>query len=116
MTTSVISLKGRIREFGASLERAPEGVIYIGRINVRGRANGGWNLKASPFANRHSVKKFGLAGSLARFRQDLRDHPELVEQLRALAGSTFACWCGDGAGPDECHAGVCAFVADGGAP
>lgn len=31
MTTTVINLKGRIRDFGPRLEFAPSDVVYIGR-------------------------------------------------------------------------------------
>lgn len=114
--TRVISLKGRIKEYGPSLEHAPAGLLYVGRINKRGKNRGGWNLDQSPFANLYSVKKHGLAGALARFVRDVIDRPELVEAIRGHAGGIFGCWCGDDAGITECHAAIWAFVADGGDP
>lgn len=115
-TTRVISLKGRIGEYGPRLQHAPAGLLYVGRINKRGKNRGGWDLDQSRFANPFSVKQYGLAGSLREYRQHLRDVPALVEEIRKHAGGIFACWCGDDAGPDECHAGLLAFVADGGEP
>jgi len=114
--TRVISLKGRLHEFGPSLEHAPADLLYVGRINKRGKNRGGWNLEQSRFANPFSVKQYGVAGSLREYRQFLRDVPDLVAEIRKHAGGIFACWCGNDAGPDECHAGLLAFVADGGEP
>lgn len=114
--TRVVTLKGRIGEYGPRLEHAPADLLYCGRINRRGKNRGGWNLGGSPFANRHSVKKHGLAGSLARFVQDVIDHPELVEEIREHAGGILGCWCGDDPGIDQCHAAILAWVSDGGDP
>jgi hypothetical protein len=114
--TRVVSLKGQLHEYGPELERAPKGLLYVGRVNKRGKNHGSWNLEQSPFANRYSVKKHRLAGSLALFVQDVIDRPELVEAIRGHAGGIFACWCGDDPGLNECHAAIWAFVADGGDP
>ena len=114
--TRVITLKGRLHEFGPRLQHAPAGLLYVGRACCRGRNNGSWDLQQSKFANRHSVKKQGIAGALARFVQDVIDHPELVEEIREHTGGIFGCWCGNDAGITECHAAIWAFVADGGDP
>lgn len=114
--TRVISLKGRIAEFGPKLEHAPAGLLYVGRVSKRGKNNGGWNLEQSEFANLHSVKQYGLAESLARFVQDVIDRPGLVEAIREHRGGIFACWCGDDPGVNACHAAILAYVADCGDP
>lgn len=85
--------------------RVPEGAVYVGRAAP--------GLKASPFRNRHPVGKpcrecggavHTLEESLACFRRDLLNDPDLLEQARQeLAGRDLACWCSLSRG---CHVDV----------
>ncbi|MEU6714839.1 DUF4326 domain-containing protein [Nonomuraea sp. NPDC046802] len=96
--------------------RVPRGAVYVGRAAP--------GLKASPYANPHSLSKKGCGTCGGRvhdrpemmefYRVHLREHPELVERCRGeLAGRDLACWCR----PDqECHADVLLAVAAGRAP
>ena len=75
--------------------------VYVGRGNPRK------GLRGSPFANPFRLGPDGSrAEVLGKYRQHLRDHPELVEQIRSeLAGAeALACWCW----PLACHASVIA--------
>jgi hypothetical protein len=108
MATATACIKGRLAEVGPSLERAPEGWVYVGRACYQG----GWRLAKSAFANPYPVNRYGLAGSLAAFREFLRARPELVARIRAeLAGKTLCCWCAD---ESCCHRSILREVADGG--
>lgn len=99
----VVSIKGRIREYGPRLERAPH-IIYAGRRMTMG----GWNLPASPYRNPYTVKASGSAErAVELFAAYLVLHPEVVEQAAAeLAergpGACFGCWCDVEAGA-PCH-------------
>lgn len=79
----------------AHVNSAPEGSVYIGRANPRRQ------LAASPFANPYRIGKDGDRGEvLAKFRDHLNGHPELVQRAAAeLDGKTVACWCH----PERCH-------------
>lgn len=99
--TTVVCLKGRIREFGPSLELAPH-ITYIGRTLNRGN----WNLARSDWANPFTAQKVGGAQrAVIRYREWLLA-PEQAE-LRArivpeLRGRVLGCWCNVEAG-DPCH-------------
>lgn len=112
MTTSVLCLKGRLREWGPSLEHAPAGHLYVGRRMTMG----GWRLPQSVWANPFSVKKSGGATCavtgywmwlLADEQTPLRER--IVPELR---GKTLLCWCKTG----PCHAVLLATWADTGVP
>ncbi len=82
--------------------------IYIGRAVPRRRMDG--SIYANPF-------KIGPDGSrgevLARYRQHLRDNPELVERARReLPGMDLACWCH----PKPCHGHILVAVVMGEEP
>jgi uncharacterized protein DUF4326 len=105
VTTTVISLKGRIHEYGPRLENAPEGVVYVGR---RWRM-GGWNLPAHPLANPYKLKDYGTPEALvAAYCRHLLDRPGLLDQAAALRGRALACWCN----PNPCHAWAVAWYAN----
>jgi hypothetical protein len=104
MTTRVISLRGRIHEFGPRLEDAPEDVVYVG-----GRWTlGGWDLPRHPLANPFAYdtptkKRDGTrAEVMAMYRAYLLERPELLELVPGLRGKTPACWCA----PELCHGDV----------
>lgn len=104
----VVSIRGRIREFGPRLEHAQH-VIYVGRR----MSMGGWRLEGSPYANPYAIKACGSAErAVELFASYLVLHPELVEQAAAeLAnhgpGACFGCWCDVEAGA-PCHGTVLA--------
>lgn len=79
----------------AHVNSAPEGSVYIGRANPRRK------LAASPFQNPFKIGKDGDRGEvLAKFRDYLRGHPELVRRAaEELDGRTVSCWCH----PERCH-------------
>ena len=124
MTTTVISLKGRIHDYGPALEHAPAGLVYVGRAQTMG----GWRLKAHPLANPHTTRAGGCPAPGCGLRHDqvgavraygielqggaqasARGHDgNLFTRARAAAGSTLACWCP----PEVCHADVIAAIAD----
>jgi hypothetical protein len=105
--TTVINLKGRIREVGPSLELAPH-VVYIGRSQTQGY----WKLRRSHWANPYTAKQVGGAQrAVDRYRRWLFE-PEQAE-LRArivpeLHGKTLACWCA----PGPCHGDLLAKLAN----
>lgn len=71
--------------------RVPDGAVYIGRAAP--------GLKASPYANPYSLKRYTLDESRRRYRALL---PSLVDQARADIGdANVACWCHDDA--PWCH-------------
>ena len=83
-----------------------DGAVYIGRQAPY--------IKRSPWANPHSVKRYGLAESLRLFRLHLRANPGLVDRARVeLAGQTLACWCRL---DQECHGDILLAVIEGEAP
>ena len=92
--------------------RVPEGAVYVGRAAP--------GLKASPYANPHSIggtngcrmcsgRIHDLDEALWLYEQHLDIHPDLVAQARAeLAGRDLACWCAVPApgGTDLCHGAI----------
>lgn len=104
----VISIKGRIREFGPRLEHAPH-VLYVGRRMTMG----GWDLPMSPFHNPYPVKSAGSPErAVELFASYLVFNDWLVEQAAAeLAargpGACLGCWCDVAAGA-PCHGRVLA--------
>jgi hypothetical protein len=117
MTTTVISLKGHIHDYGPQLEHAPAGLVYVGRAQTMG----GWKLKPTPLANPHDVfqpKKpkpcRSCAGQHTReqaitlYRAHLTKRPDLLALIPGLRGRTLACWCA----PNACHADVLAEIAE----
>lgn len=106
--TTVISIKGRIHEYGPRLERAPKNLVYVGRRMAPRRA-GNWDLSAHPLANPFSVKAIGSnEAAVAAYCQHLLSEPSLHARVQLLRGSTLACWCA----PDLCHAHVLAVLAE----
>jgi uncharacterized protein DUF4326 len=95
--------------------RVPPGAVYIGRA--------GWGLPGSPYANPHPIGKpckecggvvHDRAGALEKYRQHLRDRPDLVAGIRRdfAGGRDAACWCADGL---PCHGDIILAIARGGA-
>lgn len=99
MTTTVISLKGHISEYGPRLERAPDGLVYVGRRWTMG----GWDLPAHPLRNPFTLRRCGTPeAAVAAYIRHLINRPDLDDQADALRGHTLAC-----------HANVIAWYADG---
>jgi hypothetical protein len=96
-TPTVISLKGKIHELGASLECAPNNYLYIGR----GFTMGGWRLQGSIWANPFKLKEHGAA-TLQLYRDYILSNPEFIRLLPTLKGKVLACWCH----PNSCHGDV----------
>lgn len=115
MATTVINLKGRIREYGPRLEHAPSGLVYVGRRMAGVRA-GGWDIQVSPFANPHNTgRRCRTCGgqhdnrqAAGLYREYLLGRPELLALIPELRGRILACWCA----PEPCHAHVLAALAD----
>jgi hypothetical protein len=104
--TTAISLKGRIHEFGPSLDLpAAADVVYVGRAQFQG----GWRLPASPWANPFRAQKVGGAAEAVRlYAEWLPQQPELMRRLPELYGRRLACWCADDM---PCHSrGLAALV------
>lgn len=105
---TVVSIKGRLREFGPRLEHAPH-IIYAGRRMTMG----GWNLPASPYANPYTVKASGSAErAVELYSSYLTFNHWLVEQAAREAedrgpDACFGCWC-DIEGGAPCHVRVLA--------
>lgn len=109
MTTTVISLKGRIHEYGPRLEHAPANLVYVGRTMTGVRA-GGWDLHKHPLHNPFTLRQSGTPeAAVTAYVRHLVDRPELLDQARALRGKVLACWCA----PQLCHANAIAWYADG---
>jgi len=109
VTTTVISLKGRIHDYGPTLEHAPAGLVYVGRTMTGVRA-GGWNLPKHPLHNPYTLRQYGTPeAAVAAYIRHLVDRPELLDQARELRGKVLACWCA----PDICHANAIAWYANG---
>lgn len=106
--TTLISLKGRLREYGPRLEHAPADLVYVGRKCTMG----GWRLDASEWANPYTVKMSETAQQAVEFyRSWLVMRPDLIERARCeLAGTTLACWCKPGA---ACHGAFLRDIANG---
>jgi Domain of unknown function (DUF4326) len=64
--------------------RIPDGAVYVGR-----QAPG---LCRSPYANPYSVKTYGLAESLLRYRLHIEGF-DMATLERDLTGKDLACWC-----------------------
>jgi hypothetical protein len=106
----LVSIKGRIHDYGSRLELAPR-IVYIGRANQRGRAVGGWDLAASPLANPLSIRRAGSAvAAVEHYRRLLAERPDLVAYARAEVARVqglgfdevwFGCW--DCAALGVCH-------------
>ncbi|MFM9694530.1 DUF4326 domain-containing protein [Streptomyces europaeiscabiei] len=108
MTTIVINLKGRIHDYGPTLEHAPTGLVYVGRTMTGVRA-GGWNLQKHPLANPYTLREYGTPeAAVAAYIRHLLDRPDLLDQAAALRGKVLACWCT----PAICHAHAVAMYAD----
>jgi hypothetical protein len=102
MATTVVNLKGRVRENGGA---CPEGVVYIGRAMHRG----GWRLPGSAWANPYRIGRDGDRDEvIARYREYVSEHPELRAALPELRGKVLGCWCV----PLPCHGQVLAELAD----
>lgn len=105
MATTVINLKGRIREYGPRLERAPAGLVYVGRRFTMG----GWNLPGHRLFNPFKVGALHTrADAINRYREYLLGRPDLLALIPELRSKTLACWCA----PEPCHAHVLASLAD----
>jgi hypothetical protein len=108
--TTVISLRGRIRELGPSLELpAAAHIVYCGRAMYMG----GWRLPASPWANPFTVKQAGSAQrAVDLYVEWLPTQPQLLARVPELRGKPLGCWCA----PRPCHAAALAALATGGQP
>lgn len=105
MTTTAISLKGRIHEYGPRLEHAPADLVYVGRRMTMG----GWNLVAHSLANPFTLRQTGTPeAAVAAYLRHLLARPDLLDQAAALHGKVLACWCA----PHLCHAHAIAWYAD----
>ena len=110
MATTVINLKGRIREFGPRLENAPDDLVYVGRRWTMGH----WDLPRHPLYNPFQYdtalkKRDGTrAEIMVKYREYLMAHPDLLALVPELRGRTLACWCA----PELCHADILAEIAD----
>ncbi|MDX3729724.1 DUF4326 domain-containing protein [Streptomyces caniscabiei] len=111
MTTTVINLKGRIRDFGPRLEFAPGDLVYIGRRWTMGH----WDLPQHPLFNpfQYDTEKRKRDGTraevMAKYRAYLTADPDLMALVPELRGKTLACWCA----PEACHGDILAELADG---
>jgi hypothetical protein len=82
--------------------RVPAGAVYVGRAAP--------GLPASPFANPFTVKEYGRAEAIRRYRERLLADPELLDRARReLAGQDLACWC---RADQECHGDVLIEIAN----
>ena len=76
--------------------RVPDGAVYVGRAAP--------GLPGSPFANPFTVREYGAAEAVSRYRGRLLSSPWLLAEMRRdLAGRDLACWCPPG---QACHADV----------
>ena len=98
-TTTVVNMAGHRDDPGFA------DVVYVGRAMHRG----GWRLAASPLANPFRIGADGERDEVvAKYRDYLRDRPDLLALLPRLHGSRLGCWCK----PRPCHADVIAEFAD----
>jgi Domain of unknown function (DUF4326) len=107
--TRVISLKGRIHEYGPRLEHAPANGMYVGRRLTMG----GWKLPQSAWANPFSVTQAGSPAAAVEMYAAWMAQPE-QDALSArivpeLQGAVLLCWCAEGS---PCHARWLACMAD----
>jgi hypothetical protein len=107
--TTVISLKGKLHEYGPELERAPR-VVYIGRACYQGS----WRLARSDWGNPFTVQQMGgVEKAVEAYRRWLLAPGQAELRARIvpeLRGRTLGCWCK----PGLCHGHVLAAAADGG--
>lgn len=101
--TTVISLKGKAREWGSNLDKGPADVVYIGRKINRG----GWDLKASEFCNPYNVSnEIPRDEAMSKYREyitaKLMEDDALKSKLVSYKGKKLACWCS----PEACHGDV----------
>jgi hypothetical protein len=109
--TTVISLKGRLHDWGRSLEHAPADVVYVGRECKR-RFETSWVLAESPLNNPHHVgRRCKTCGephtreqAVGLYIGHLNRRPDLFALLSPLRGKRLACWCA----PELCHAHILA--------
>jgi hypothetical protein len=110
VATTVINLKGRIREFGPRLENAPDDLVHVGRRWAMGH----WDLAQHPLYNPfqyHTARKKRdqtRAEIMVTYREYLMARPDLLALVPELRGRTLACWCA----PELCHADILAEIAD----
>lgn len=108
--TRAVCLKGRLREFGPSLELpAAADIVYVGRKATMG----GWRLPGSPWANPFRAQKVGgAARAVELYARWFPQQAGLVERLPELRGRRLGCWC-----PADipCHARWLAALVEAGA-
>jgi hypothetical protein len=98
--TTVVNLKGHLGDPDFA------DVVYVGRAMHRG----GWHLAASPLANPFRPGPDGSREEvMVRYREYLREQPDLLAMLPELRGHRLGCWCV----PLHCHAEILAELADG---
>jgi hypothetical protein len=118
VATTVINLKGRIREYGPRLEHATKNLIYVGR-RMTPRGPGTWDLPQHPLRNPHLVgnpcRARGCHGivhtreeAVSEYCRRLLAHPELLALVPALRGRVLGCWCA----PELCHGHVLSVLAE----
>jgi hypothetical protein len=94
MTVEVISMAGR----GG---RVPDGAVYVGRTVPAARTRGE-ALTGSKYANRYTVKRYGVPESLRRYEEwaltQIETDPAWLDDL--AGAEALACWCA----PGPCHA------------
>lgn len=93
----IISLKGKIKEYGGKLEKATN-ILYIGRSQTMG----GWNLPKSKWCNPFPVKQYGLEKCIQLYDQYVYNDIDLYLSVGELSGKTLACWCH----PSSCHGDI----------
>jgi hypothetical protein len=86
------------------MKRNKDGIIqdcdvYIGRANFMG----GWQLRASKWANPFPVKQCkSIQECTQKFEDYIRGRPDLLADIHELEGMTLGCWCK----PGPCHGDV----------
>jgi hypothetical protein len=96
--TSIVNLKGKIKEVGPSCEYDLD-IVYCGRAIYMG----GWKLQASIWANPFKVRNSESNEVVCeKYENYLRSKDELLEKLPELIGKKLACWCF----PKSCHTEV----------
>jgi hypothetical protein len=107
--TRMVSLKGRIHEFGPRLDLpAAADVVYVGRRCTMG----GWRLACSPYANKFTAQEYGGAlAAVEEYLGFLRKEPGLVRRARMeLPGKRLGCFCRETQDPRVCHAALWARI------
>jgi hypothetical protein len=93
--TSIINLKGKIKEVGPSCEYDLD-LVYCGRAIFMG----GWRLPASIWANPFKVSEYETNEIVCeKYENYLRSKEDLLKRLPELVGKKLACWCS----PNPCH-------------